>query len=256
MNLLKKLKQRNSALYASLFAVICVGTPHIVPVVAQFSQFKSQWAAIPHALMYALALEVGIVFFALRSKMIQTIIFAIIATSLYLGYYDSYIPWWTITPFMPIDISISLPVMIVLIAHETSKKRNRTFAESIQKIGRIEDISEIPRPNDPNNVHTVLLKQNGTEQRPKNPKPIPEEIRQEILKLITEGKNYREIAKMMNTSISTISRVKNEQTEQDETSIETEKSGSAEDAVKQAIESGKHIEGAHLEDGKASILIK
>lgn len=245
MNLLKKLKQRNSALYASLFAVICVGTPHIVPVVAQFSQFQSQWAAIPHALMYALALEVGIVFFALRSKMVQTIIFAIIATSLYLGYYDNYIPWWTITPFMPIDISISLPVMIVLIAHETSKKRkkrNRIVSKQ-PPIGTdmLQFTSKRP-PEQSNRPYfdeaDNTFKMNGKEddvhieigeegtvaevlERQKNPKPLTEEIKQEILKLIDAGNTYRDIAVKTHTSISTISRVKNEQDEQNETVNET-----------------------------------
>lgn len=235
MNLLKKLKQRKSALYASLFAVICVGTPHIVPVVAQFSQFKSMWFSIPHALAYAIALEIGIVFFALRSKMIQTVIFAIIATTLYLGYYDADIPYWTIAPIMPLIIVSSLPIMVVLIAHETGKKRKKRNGIVSQNIFDIpEKLNKTPEQqnsimyfdHDKNtirstanekDVHVEIGIENGLDVRPKNLKPIPEEIRKRILQLIDEGNTYRDIAIKTHTSISTISRVKNDQNEQNET---------------------------------------
>jgi hypothetical protein len=188
--LLKKLAKRKTALYASLFAVIFVGTPHIVPLVMQFSLFKSQWASMPHAIAYAFALEVGIVFFALRSKMIQTVIFAIIATTLYLGYYDPHIPWWTIAPIMPLIISISLPIMIVLIAHETGKKGNKKDIREMTY-----DAPEAPK---------AKTTQNGL------PKPVPEEIKDQILKLIDEGYSYRDVAKEVKYTIATISRVVNE----------------------------------------------
>jgi hypothetical protein len=189
--LLKNLAKRKTALYASLFAVIFVGTPHIVPLVMQFSLFKSYWASMPHATAYAFALEVGIVFFALRSKMVQTIVFAIIATSLYLGYYDNHIPWWTIAPIMPLIISISLPIMIVLIAHETGKKEVKKDIRDIT----FDPVEAPPKPK---------VSQNGL------PKPVPEEIKEQILKLIDEGYSYRDVAKEVKYTIATISRVVNE----------------------------------------------
>lgn len=215
MNLLKKLKKRKSALYASLFAVICVGTPHIVPVVAQFSQFKSMWYSIPHAVAYALALEIGIVFFALRSKMLQTIIFAIIATTLYLGYYDTYIPWLIITPFMPGIISISLPVMIVLIAHETSKKRVKQANQAPSPT--IADWNMNQKPVFETRK-SIIKQSNGTTKhgegslKPRNPKPLPDEIVEKILELKKQNKEtgkptFREIAEITNTSPATVSRI-------------------------------------------------
>lgn len=182
MKPIKILKKRKSALYASLFAVVLVGTPHIVPVVAEFSQFKSMWLSIPHAIAYAIALEAGIVFFALRSKMLQTIVFAIIATILYLGYYDADIPWWYITPFMPINISISLPIMLVLIAHETRKKRKQRKQQARQQ-------------------------SNGV-AKPKKTKPLDAKIKQRIIDLLKEGiATHEEIAQQTGVNRTTVWRI-------------------------------------------------
>ena len=58
MTLIDRLKQQNAAFYASLFAVVSVGTPHIVAVFIEFSQFNSLWGSVSHGVAYALALEV------------------------------------------------------------------------------------------------------------------------------------------------------------------------------------------------------
>lgn len=114
------LKSKQFALLIAILAVLLVLTPNTASVFADLSSFEGTSALI-HGIAYSLFLEAGIIWFALRKKVVAVGFFMAISAMIHVGYYWDKIITGSIYSFLSVIVAVSLPVMVYLIAEETSK---------------------------------------------------------------------------------------------------------------------------------------
>lgn len=167
------LKSKEVALWLSMATVLLVLTPNTASVFHDMSSFDG-WLGWSNAIAYSLALEFGIIWFALRSRIVPVAIFMTISAAIHVVYY-----WDKILQgqYISVVIAISLPLMVYLIAEETRKDAGR-------------------------------IKRNKPATRPSQPvKKLDKKDR--IIELIGQGLSDQQIAEMVGMNRSSIYRIRN-----------------------------------------------
>ena len=86
MNIIKAIKHNTTAFITAVCVILFVQAPHLMMVFKGLSELPPLYAYI-HGALYAISVDLGVLFFAVRGKVIQTIIFMIVSALITLEYY-------------------------------------------------------------------------------------------------------------------------------------------------------------------------
>jgi hypothetical protein len=86
MKLIKSIKSNTTAFITAVCVIIFVQVPHLMVVFAGLSELPTTYAYV-HGALYAVSVDLGVLFFAVRGKVVQTIIFMIVSALITLEYY-------------------------------------------------------------------------------------------------------------------------------------------------------------------------
>lgn len=86
MKLIKAIKHNTTAFIVAVCVIVFVQVPHLMVVFAGLSELPITYAYI-HGALYAVSVDLGVLFFAVRGKVIQTIIFMIVSALITIEYY-------------------------------------------------------------------------------------------------------------------------------------------------------------------------
>lgn len=86
MKLLKAIRSTSTAFITAVSIILFVQVPHLTIVFAYISELPNHWAYI-HGALYAISVDLGVLFFAVRGKTMQTVIFMLMSAVITLDYY-------------------------------------------------------------------------------------------------------------------------------------------------------------------------
>lgn len=86
MKLIKAIKHNTTAFITAVSVILFVQVPHLTVVFASISELPEIYAYI-HGALYALSVDLGVLFFAVRGKVMQTIIFMVVSALITVEYY-------------------------------------------------------------------------------------------------------------------------------------------------------------------------
>lgn len=86
MKLIKAIKHNTTAFIVAVCVIVFVQVPHLMVVFAGLSELPITYAYI-HGALYAVSVDLGVLFFAVRGKVIQTVIFMIVSALITIEYY-------------------------------------------------------------------------------------------------------------------------------------------------------------------------
>jgi uncharacterized membrane protein YjfL (UPF0719 family) len=86
MGIIKAIKHNTTAFITAVCVILFVQVPHLMVVFASLSELPITYAYL-HGALYAISVDLGVLFFAVRGKVIQTIIFMIVSALITLEYY-------------------------------------------------------------------------------------------------------------------------------------------------------------------------
>jgi len=86
VKLIKAIKHNTTAFITAVSVILFVQVPHLTVVFASISELPEVYAYI-HGALYALSVDLGVLFFAVRGKVMQTIIFMVVSALITVEYY-------------------------------------------------------------------------------------------------------------------------------------------------------------------------
>jgi len=86
VKLIKAIKHNTTAFITAVSVILFVQVPHLTVVFASISELPEIYAYI-HGALYALSVDLGVLFFAVRGKVMQTIIFMVVSALITVEYY-------------------------------------------------------------------------------------------------------------------------------------------------------------------------
>ena len=86
MKLIKAIKSNTTAFITAVSVIMFVQVPHLMVVFARLSELPELYAYI-HGGLYAVSVDLGVLFFAVRGKTLQTIIFMVVSALITIEYY-------------------------------------------------------------------------------------------------------------------------------------------------------------------------
>lgn len=86
MKLIKGIKSNTTAFITAVSVILFVQVPHLTMVFAGLSELPQVYAYI-HGSLYAISVDLGVLFFAVRGKTLQTIIFMVVSALITIEYY-------------------------------------------------------------------------------------------------------------------------------------------------------------------------
>jgi uncharacterized membrane protein YjfL (UPF0719 family) len=86
MKLIKAIKHNTTAFITAVCVILFVQVPHLMVVFAGLSELPELYAYI-HGALYAVSVDLGVLFFAVRGKVLQTVIFMLVSALITLEYY-------------------------------------------------------------------------------------------------------------------------------------------------------------------------
>lgn len=127
MKLIKSIKSNTTAFITAVSVIMFVQVPHLMIVFAGLSELPELYAYI-HGALYAISVDLGVLFFAVRGKTLQTVIFMIVSALITVEYYyaevvgrileESYLGALII-----ILVAITPSILIYFISEEMKEKR-------------------------------------------------------------------------------------------------------------------------------------
>jgi len=127
MKLIKSIKSNTTAFITAVSVIMFVQVPHLMIVFAGLSELPELYAYI-HGALYAVSVDLGVLFFAVRGKTLQTVIFMIVSALITVEYYyaevvgrileESYLGALII-----ILVAITPSILIYFISEEMKEKR-------------------------------------------------------------------------------------------------------------------------------------
>lgn len=127
MKVLKAIRSNSTAFITAVSVILFVQVPHLMIVFAYISELPSYWAYV-HGALYAISVDLGVLFFAVRGKTTQTVIFMLMSAVITLDYYYSEAMLRIsesnyLGAFIVLLISIAPSVLIYFISEEMKTKR-------------------------------------------------------------------------------------------------------------------------------------
>ena len=127
MKLIKAIKSNTTAFITAVSVIMFVQVPHLMIVFAGLSELPELYAYI-HGALYAVSVDLGVLFFAVRGKTLQTVIFMVVSALITVEYYytevveriteQSYLGALII-----ILVAITPSILIYFISEEMKEKR-------------------------------------------------------------------------------------------------------------------------------------
>ena len=127
MKLIKSIKSNTTAFITAVSVIMFVQVPHLMIVFAGLSELPELYAYI-HGALYAVSVDLGVLFFAVRGKTLQTVIFMVVSALITIEYYyaevveriteQSYLGALII-----VLVAITPSILIYFISEEMKEKR-------------------------------------------------------------------------------------------------------------------------------------
>lgn len=127
MKLIKSIKSNTTAFITAVSVIMFVQVPHLMIVFAGLSELPELHAYI-HGALYAVSVDLGVLFFAVRGKTLQTVIFMVVSALITVEYYyaevveriteQSYLGALII-----VLVAITPSILIYFISEEMKEKR-------------------------------------------------------------------------------------------------------------------------------------
>lgn len=128
MNLIKLIKSNTTAFITAVSVIMFVQVPHLMIVFASLSELPELYAYI-HGGLYAVSVDLGVLFFAVRGKTLQTVIFMIVSALITIEYYYSEITSKMVEQNYLVALIIVLvaitPSILIYFISEEMKERKR-----------------------------------------------------------------------------------------------------------------------------------
>jgi hypothetical protein len=130
MRLIKAIKGNTTAFITAVSVIMFVQVPHLMIVFAGLSELPELYAYI-HGALYALSVDLGVLFFAVRGKVIQTIIFMVVSALITLEYYYEEIVTRIglqnyLGALIILLVAIAPSILIYFISEEMKTKRRKS----------------------------------------------------------------------------------------------------------------------------------
>jgi len=130
MRLIKAIKHNTTAFITAVCVILFVQVPHLMVVFAGLSELPEVYAYI-HGALYALSVDLGVLFFAVRGKVIQTIIFMVVSALITLEYYYEEIVTRMgsqnyLGALIILLVAIAPSILIYFISEEMKTKRRKS----------------------------------------------------------------------------------------------------------------------------------
>ncbi len=122
-SVLQTIAKPETAFYAVLGLVLFVSTPHLASSFKElngFSEVPSQYREVfgwVVGVLFSLFLELGIMYFALKNKILITVLFMIISFVLSLQNYKTNLEAFSFESISSVLISLSIPLLICFVSH-------------------------------------------------------------------------------------------------------------------------------------------
>ena len=127
MNLIKLIKSNTTAFITAVSVIMFVQVPHLMIVFAGLSELPELYAYI-HGGLYAVSVDLGVLFFAVRGKTLQTVIFMIVSALITIEYYYSEITSKMVeqnylVALIIVLVAITPSILIYFISEEMKEKK-------------------------------------------------------------------------------------------------------------------------------------
>ena len=126
-NLIKGIKSNTTAFITAVSVILSVQVPHLMVVFAGLSELPELYAYI-HGALYALSVDLGVLFFAVRGKVLQTIIFMVASALITIEYYYNEIQQRIaeqnyLGALIIVIVAIAPSILIYFISEEMKEKK-------------------------------------------------------------------------------------------------------------------------------------
>jgi len=130
MKLIRAIKHNTTAFITAVCVILFVQVPHLMVVFAGLTELPEVYAYI-HGALYALSVDLGVLFFAVRGKVIQTIIFMVVSALITLEYYYEEIVTRMgsqnyLGALIILLVAIAPSILIYFISEEMKTKRRKS----------------------------------------------------------------------------------------------------------------------------------
>jgi hypothetical protein len=129
MTIINSIKSNTTAFITAVSVIMFVQVPHLTVVFAGLSELPELYAYI-HGVLYALSVDLGVLFFAVRGKVLQTIIFMIASALITVEYYYNEVQERLseenyLGALIIVIVAIAPSILIYFISEEMKVKRGR-----------------------------------------------------------------------------------------------------------------------------------
>lgn len=124
--MINRLRSRNMVLWVALGTILFVQAPHLALVFKNLSHLPEPYDLV-HGILYGAIIDLGVLFFAIRGRVWQTLLFAIISSVITIEYYAEELyerlEADLFSAIIIILISVTPSILVYLISDEIKKKR-------------------------------------------------------------------------------------------------------------------------------------
>ena len=124
--MMRKLRSKKMVLWVALCTILFVQAPHLALVFRNLSEFAYPYN-LAHGILYGVVIELGVLFFAIRGRVWQTLLFAIVSSIITIEYYMPELKQRLVndkfSAFIIILISITPSILVYLISDEIKNKK-------------------------------------------------------------------------------------------------------------------------------------
>lgn len=129
-------------LWAAILVIVFVQSPHLAKVFADFSDLPELWMKISHGALFAIAIDVCVLLFAIRGREWWTGIFMVVSYVITLRYYLSHMADW-FSVLIILMISAAGVLAVFFLSKEVNKidseEREEAEVEALKEIKGIEE---------------------------------------------------------------------------------------------------------------------
>ena len=132
-SLLEQVNDKETALWSAVAVVFLVQAPHLAFVFAGISELPWSWLKITHGFIYAISIDIGVIYFAAKGKKAHTMIFMVVSAAVTLKYYLEKIQNGdVVSGVILVVIAIAPALLIYLISEELGiREEEKTIEDQI-----------------------------------------------------------------------------------------------------------------------------
>lgn len=128
------IKSKRTALISAVCTIVFVQAPHLAWEFANTSKLEEPLDII-HGILFAISIDLGILYFASIGRRVQTIFFMVVSAAVTIKYYyDDIVQAWAVGDYIMVGIillfAISPALLIYFVSEELEEKPEKTLAEN------------------------------------------------------------------------------------------------------------------------------